>query len=264
MGTGGNCHQNEPSDYYTDKSSHDGEYRRHPTRKRTPGAGSGIVFSPRATYADVAARPRVLGALLCVLAISLTAFLVFSSTQVGQDAMLEAADRAVQSYGLHLTDAQYAQMQARMTGPSAMYVNAASQVVVLLLLSTIVAGLVMATFNAVLGGEASFKQVYAIVVFSGFLIAFQSLFAFPLDYAKQSLSSPTNLSVFLPFLDEGTFAARFLGMIDLFRVWWIVNLAIGIGVLYKKRTTPIATTMLAIYGVIALIVAAVGVALSGA
>jgi hypothetical protein len=43
-----------------------------------------------------------------------------------------------------------------------------------------------------------------------------------------------------------------------------VNLAIGIGVLYRKRTTPIATTMLVIYGVIALIVAAAGVALSGA
>ena len=86
----------------------------------------------------------------------------------------------------------------------------------------------------------------------------------PLDYAKQSMSSTTTLSVFMPFLNDNTFPARFFGFIDLFRIWWIVNLAIGIGVLYKRRTTPIATTMLVLYAVIALIVAAVGLALSGA
>ena len=224
----------------------------------------GVIFSPRATYADVAARPRVLGALLLVIAISVAASAGFFSTQVGKDAMLEQADRSMQSFGVRLNDAQYAQMQARMTGPTALYSSAAGQVVVLPLVAAIAAGLLIAVFNAVMGGDASFQQVYAIVVYSGFLMALQQLFIYPLDYAKQSMSSPTTLAVFLPFLDEGTFAARFLGVIDLFRIWWLVNLAIGIGVLYKKRTTPIATTMLVIYGVIALVVAAVGVALSGA
>ena len=224
----------------------------------------GVIFSPRATYADVAARPRVLGALLLVIAISVAASAGFFSTQVGKDAMLEQADRSMHSFGVRLNDAQYAQMQARMTGPMAIYSSAASQVVILPLFAAIAAGLLIAVFNAVMGGNATFKQVYAIVVYAGFLSALQQLFVFPLDYAKQSMSSPTNLAVFLPFLDEGTFAARFLGFLDLFRIWWLVNLAIGIAVLYKKRTTPIATTMLVIYGVIALIVAAVGVALSGA
>jgi hypothetical protein len=224
----------------------------------------GVVFSPRDTYADVAARPRVLGALLLVLATSVAAFAGFSSTQVGKDAMLEQVDRSLQSFGARLNDAQYTQMQARMIGPTAIYINSFSQVVVLLLVSLITAGLLIAVFNAVMGGNATFKQVYAVVVHAGILLAVQSLFIFPLDYAKQSMSSPTNLAVFLPFLDEGTFAARFLGAIDLFRIWWLVNLAIGIGVLYKRRTTPIATTMLVIYGVIALIIAAAGVALSGA
>jgi Yip1-like protein len=224
----------------------------------------GVVFSPRATYADVAARPRVLGALLVVVAINVGAFAGFSSTQVGKDAMLEQVDRSMQSFGARLNDAQYAQMQARMTGPTAIYINAAGQFVTLPLAAAVVAGLVIAVFNAVMGGDASFKQVFAVVVYSGFLTALQQLFIYPIDYAKQSLTSPTSLAVFLPFLDENTFAARFLGTVDLFRIWWIVNLAIGIGVLYKKRTTPIATTMLAIYGAIAIIVAAVGVAFSGA
>ena len=59
----------------------------------------------------------------------------------------------------------------------------------------------------------------------------------------------------LPLFDENTFGSRLLGSIDLFLLWWIVNLAIGLGVLYKRRTAPIATTMLVVYGATALTMA---------
>ena len=63
---------------------------------------------------------------------------------------------------------------------------------------------------------------------------------------------------------SGVNSARFLGAIDLFLLWWVVNLAIGLGVLYKRRTGPIATGMLITFVAIALVVAAVRAALSGA
>jgi hypothetical protein len=96
------------------------------------------------------------------------------------------------------------------------------------------------------------------------VFALQQFFTLPLDYVRESLTSPTSLAVFLPFLDEMSFAARFLGGLDLFLIWWIVNLAIGLGVLYKRRTGPVATGLLATYATIALVVAAVRTALSGA
>ena len=37
----------------------------------------------------------------------------------------------------------------------------------------------------------------------------------------------------------------FLVLIDLLFIWWFVELAIGIGVLYKRRTGPIITAFLA-------------------
>ena len=67
-----------------------------------------------------------------------------------------------------------------------------------------------------LGGNATIKQVYAVVVHSLTVLALQQLLVYPLDYAEQSLSSPTNLAVFLPFLDEGSFTARLFGAVDLF------------------------------------------------
>jgi hypothetical protein len=55
-----------------------------------------------------------------------------------------------------------------------------------------------------------------------------------------------------------------MGSIDLFRIWWIVSLAIGFGVLYKRRTGPIAVSLLAVYIIIVLVIAGVRTALSGA
>jgi hypothetical protein len=47
------------------------------------------------------------------------------------------------------------------------------------------------------------------------------------------------------------------------RIWWIMSLAIGFGVLYKRKTAPIAATLLALYAAIALLGAAVMTSLSG-
>src|SRR4029078_11499462 len=92
-----------------------------------------------------------------------------------------------------------------------------------------------------LGGDATFKQGYAIVAHSGVIIAVQQLFTLPLDYVRETLSRRANLGVFLPFLDENSFPARLLGSIDLFVIWWSISLAIGLGALYGKRTGPIRT-----------------------
>jgi hypothetical protein len=49
----------------------------------------------------------------------------------------------------------------------------------------------------------------------------------------------------------------------LYLIWWLVSLAIGLGVLYRRRTGPIATTLLVIYATIGLIIAAIKTASSG-
>ena len=75
-------------------------------------------------------------------------------------------------------------------------------------------------------------------------------------YAKRSFDSPTSLMVFLPMLDETSFAAKLLGSFDLFRIWWAINLSIGLGVLYRRRTAPIAGSMVIIYIALAVLYAA--------
>jgi hypothetical protein len=155
-------------------------------------------------------------------------------------------------------------MEERLSRPYTPYITAAGQIVSAPVILLIITGIVLGVFNAVLGGDAAFKQVFAVVAHSGMITTVQQLFVLPLDYARASLSSPTSLSVFAPFLEDATFAARFLAGIDLFVIWWIANLAIGLGVLYKRRTGPVAVGLFATYLAIVFLVAAVRTALSGA
>jgi hypothetical protein len=222
----------------------------------------GVLTSPRATFADVAARPRWLGVLAFVVLVGAVATFVFLSTAVGKQAMFDQQVRMLESFGVKLNDAAYARMEAGLD--RAPYTGAISQVVVLPLMGLVISGIAIGIFNAILGGNATFKQVFAVVAHSGVVITLAQLFGLPLGYARETISSTTNLAVFFPFLDDSSFAARFLGSIDLFQIWWIVILAIGLGVLYRKRTGPIATSMLIVYVSIGLVIATIKSALSGA
>jgi hypothetical protein len=232
------------------------------TSRSLPARIVGVLFSPRATYADVAARPRALGVLTFVVLVGTLGVFLFLSTDVGKNAFIDQQVQQRESFGRPLSDAQYEQLE-RMA-PYAPYFGAVFQLVSLPLLGAVIAGIVLAVFNALLGGEATFKQVFAIVAHSGVVLSLMQLFGLPLAYAQRTIGSATSLAVLAPFLDEGSFPARLLAVIDLFMIWWIVSLAIGLGVLYRKRTGPIATTMMILYVAIAFVIAAVKTAMSGA
>jgi hypothetical protein len=221
---------------------------------------AGVFVSPRATYADVAARPRWLGALVISTLVVSGGYFAFLSTEVGKTAVLDQQARVLESFGVKLNDQAYERMEAGIE--NARYTTAASQVVGVPLVSVVIAGILLGIFNALLGGDAKYKQVFAIVTHSGLITALQTAFSLPLDYLRETMTSPTSLGVFMPFLEENSFLARLLSSIDLFQIWGTLSLAIGLGVLYKRRTAPIAWTMLLVYFVIVAAVAAIRSALS--
>ena len=229
--------------------------------KSLPARIAGILFAPRATYAAVAAQPRWLGVFLTVFVVSASAATALMATETGRNALVDRQIAQQESFGRKMTQEQI----DRLENFSRYYVYGAPviQLVSLAIAGVVISGIAFAVFNAMLGADATFTQVFAIVAHSGVILAALSLFTTPLAYARQSMSSATNLAVFLPFLDESSFVARMLGSIDLVFIWWMLSLAIGLGVLYRKRTGPIATTMFAVYAAIAVIIAAIKTASTG-
>lgn len=212
----------------------------------------GVVLSPRQAYERVVAHPRAFGALASVVLIVALSQGAFLATTVGQEALLDQQVRTLESFGVDITDQMYARMEAGLN--RAPFTTGASQAVFLPVAAALVAGLLVCTFSMLLGGTGTFRQVYAVVAHSGAIIALQSLFSMPLSYARGAFAG-ANLAVFAPMLEEESFGARFLGAIDLFVIWWAVSLAIGIGVLYQRRTGGVAIGLVGIYVLLAFILA---------
>jgi len=221
----------------------------------------GVVLSPGETFREIARDPRPYSMLASVSIVSaLMAFALFS-TEVGKLAWLDAAVRQQETFGQEVGEAQYAGME-RIANYLA-YIVLAQTLVVGPLITLAIAGILKAAFAVISGAEATFKQTLGVVAASGAVLILRGLFVLPLNYVRETLTSAANLGIFLPMLPEASFAARFLSMIDLFVVWWVAVLAVGLGVLFRRATGPIAATLFAIYGVIALAVALIFVMFGG-
>ena len=107
------------------------------------------------------------------------------------------------------------------------------------------------------GGDASFKQVFTVLVHASAISALQQLFTGPVNYFRGAVTSATNLTALLPMFEPTSFIGRVLAMTDLFLIWYLLVLAIGLGVLYRRKTQPIAITLYGIYAVGVLVLAAV-------
>lgn len=222
-----------------------------PAPKSLVARAIGIITAPRATYESVIAHPKWFGMLaLCAvgLGVLIGGFLL---TKVGQDAWLDAALNS--PFSGQVSDQQIQAMEKM--APYVGYGTVVYMLVLVPVFMAILAGILYAVFNAAMGGNATYKQVFTVVVHTGPVGLLSQLFTVPLNYFRGTMTSATTLAVLLPMLPEKSFAARLLGMIDLFLIWQFIVLSIGLAVLYRRRTQPIATALLVVYAIIAVIVA---------
>jgi hypothetical protein len=215
----------------------------------------GIITSPKATFQQVVAHPRWFGMLALTTLLITFCAAAPQFTEAGRQAALDQQVRAMESFGMKVNDEMYAQLErnSRFGG----YTTIATMLIVSPIFALIIAVILWAIFNVAMGGDATFKQAFAVVVHAGVISALAQLFTAPLNYARGTMGSATNLGVLLPMLDEQSFVGRLMGMIDLFMIWYCIVLAMGLAVLYRRRTQPIAVGLFVLYAVIALGAAAI-------
>jgi hypothetical protein len=220
----------------------------------------GVIFSPKKTYESIVAHPRWLDVLLLCMVVTAGAMYWFLSTQIGQDAMLDQQITQQESWG-QVNDEAIKRMEAM--APYNKYIVPGTILLFSPIFSLVLAGIIFGVYKALTAGLGSFKQTLAVVTHAGVIPTALGLALMPLNYYRQSMSSATNLGVFFPGLADNSFLGSFFGSIDLIWLWWTINLAIGVAVLFKRSTSSVATTFLGIYAVIAIIVAFVKSAMGG-
>jgi Yip1 domain len=213
----------------------------------------GVLVSPRQTFATIAANPKWLGVMVITLVIGATCqYVIFSSPSM-QDEIFKVMTR-----NPNMTDQQVAAIENNVLPRVPTFISAAT-LFLGPLAAAIVSGILMLIFSTLMGGSARFKQIYAVVAHAGVVSSLSAILGAALITAGAPPSGTrapgANLAVFVPMLEETSFVTHFLGAIDLVLVWWLVTLSIGLAVLYRRKTGGIATTLVAIYVVIALIIA---------
>jgi hypothetical protein len=211
----------------------------------------GIITSPKATFEAVVRRPKVIGILALVALLMGASQAAMNLTEKGRQASLDFQVQQMEKMGMTVTDQVYESMAARQK--YAIYTSFIGMFVGLPIGLLILSGILYAVLNAIMGGTAEFKQVMAVCAHSFVISAVGAIFAGVMNFMKGSIStSVANLGMLLPMLPERSFAANLAGAIDVFTIWWLIVCSIGLGVLYKRKTSSIAIGLFIVFAIISI------------
>jgi hypothetical protein len=215
----------------------------------------GVIVSPRATFEAIVTQPHWFGALALVTVTFSVGFVLLLSTNAGQMAFLDWRVQQAEQFGRPVSDGEYQRLQREPPTPIAIGTATLAAVPIA---ASVGAALLLAAFRGSRSRKAAYASILAVASYSAGVLVVRQLVTLPLNYLYGSLSSPTNFGVFAQaILDDTSFFARFFGMIDLFIIWWLAVLAIGLSVLYRRRTAPIFCSLMGVYIAIAIVIAGV-------
>ena len=149
----------------------------------------GVIFSPRATYQAVVARPRVLGAFVITIAIMAITEGAFFTTPVMQEVLMDQQVKTLESFGVNISDQMYDQLEKGIG--RAAYTTPLTLVIGIPIAAAIFAAIILGIWGMLMGGTGTFKQVYAILAHSGAIFALSVLFVMPLSYATHRMAGAT-------------------------------------------------------------------------
>ena len=155
---------------------------------------------------------------------------------------------------------QIAKIEERMEGPQiTSWVSSGLGGPITVLFMTLIALLVGNTF---MGGSAKYGQLLNVTAWAFMINILETIVKIPLMLNKWTLEVYTGLGV-LGIGEKGSFINSLLAGMDIFAIWRIILIAIGMGIIYNKKTQPYAVGMLIAWFVLKIIGAGLSSFLGG-
>ena len=215
---------------------------------------TGVLRHPRATMAEVVRHPAFITTWVVVLLVVAVCGGLLLSTPIGQQALVDERVRVTEALGGRVDDAAYTRL--RSDPPVSIYLTSGGRLLLTPPVTILVAAGLMALAR-IDGARVTFVTALAIAVHATVVLAVQQVVAAPLHYVHESLTSPTNLAGMLRMFDEGSLPARLLGTVDVFGLWWMWLLAVGLAAATGRPARQYIWRLLAVYVGVAAVVAAV-------
>jgi len=196
----------------------------------------GVFTSPRLTFEAVRERPGWVVPLIILVLIGLAMLAL-----MGPVIMKEQMGRQVemmQDRGMSQNQIDQAMERGAKIGNIMMYVFGVIGPVVAFLIS---AAVWLFVCNVLLGGAAKYAQMLGVVVYQAFIATLGGLIKLPIILSRETLNVHFSLATFMSESGKETFIYKLLSKVELFNVWGIIVLCIGIAVIGRhdiKKVWP--------------------------
>jgi hypothetical protein len=197
----------------------------------------GVFYAPERTFNGMQERPRPWIPLLIIVLVSLIVF--FVKLPMVREFVLERAGEFMGS------EPERAERMRGFAESSGLLIQGIAGTVLLVPLWFAVQALVFQVLVPLVGGEGKFIRTFTAVAYAGLIDLLGALVKLVLLFVKGSIDVHTDLTLFLPMLERNTYLYRFLAKVDLFTIWSLFVVGVGITVLCRSNKRG---TLAMVYG----------------
>lgn len=210
-----------------------------------------VFYSPREVFTYLSDRPDWLVPLIILVAVSLLAVSLTYSPIIKPEQMKRFEDSS------RFTEEQMEEMKKGFEGNRGLIVALVSTVVVAPITFLVVSGILYGIFS-LMGGEGKFKKVLSVYSYSSLIAALSVVIKTPLQLAKGSVHVYTSAVLVVPGLSPQSTLFRILNSFDIFALWQVWAVTLGLAVIYKFNTKRSAIAVLSVWAVWVVLKVALG------
>ncbi len=213
-----------------------------------------VFHAPRETFESVAASRTAID---WVAPAAVSAVVAFAAAVAVMPLAMEEGAKAIQEQmqGQELSDEQR-EMMEKMAGPGqaiGLVMAPAGSFVVLFISALLLLGAAK-----IAGAGIGYSGMLTVSAYSSLVQALKGIVVTPLMLSKKSMEVHTGLGLLLPAEMMNSFAGRFLAGIEIFSLWQVVIVAVGISALGNVDTRKALVPVLVLWLIWLLIAAGLG------
>ena len=204
-----------------------------------------VFFSPNETFFSVTRRvrhkdwivPLVISAIVGLISLQMMMPVIEAQTRARLEQMADEKE---------MTEEQRERvfgMTQKMSGISA----TVGAVVMVFVMAFVLALILMAMTNFLMGGEATFKQALAVTSYTSLIGIPAAIVMVPLALAKGTIEVQFGPGLFLPDEMSGSFVYALLANINLFNIWQLAVVCIGMGIVAIVPTRKVGYGVAVLY-----------------
>ncbi len=197
----------------------------------------GVLFSPQATFADIARKPSWLLPVVISTILAIISVVVLNQRMDWRDYISQQIEKSPRAANL---SAEQKQKQIEMSAKLTVYVVYAAGAIGSVVLALVVGAVMMLAYNLLAGAGASFSQSFGIVAHTLVVgIVSTPLFLLVLFLRPPGTVDPenpvaTNLAALLPE-DSAKWLFTLCKSLDIFTIWMLILIAIGFAAVNPKK-----------------------------